>query len=432
MDTVFIYIVIIVYFIVFSAYVIYRRKDFISPAVIFCCAQAIMFSGILSHAEYSIASDRKLLFFYLIALCFFCIGTLLRKRKPSYINYSIDDRDFTTYQQSVIVFLIIVSVILSSYLFANNGGNAFIISLRQLFSSSDANIVSLRSNYNQVRGIGYITQFRGVILPLLNILLLVNRKGKKLRTMGLILLPFTVTFLLGTGQRGQFVLLAIVLIADMYMQKRFNNFKINIGKITILGLIVFILFSVLSVTNGRTNANDTNTFIAVVNALVRRIMNDNQGCAVIGFRYIDTLKPVWGYDWTMSLLDILPGKNSYFDMETRIFAIIYGGANGTAPPCIWGSAYYNWSYFGVTLFPLLLGYIYEGVYIRFLRKEKTQIMIAMNAGIFVLLGYWTASTPMYLINDGLVTIIILNILLSRISLERSTLIIRRDTFYRKY
>ena len=415
MEKFFIYILIIVYYSLVVAYVLIRRRDLVSPAVMFVILQALMFTGILSYINYSNPSDIKLLEFYPIALLFFCVGSLIRKRKPVAVNTEIDSRDFNSYQIFIIVLLTSLSIFLSSYLFAQNGGNAFIISVMSLFGSGDADVIMLRSNYNLVRGIGYITQFRGVILPVLNILLLVNRRNKKLFRLGLVILPFTIVSLLGTGQRGQFAILACVLLVDMYLQNKYLNYKMSTGKIAVLVLIAFVLFSVLTVSNGRISSQDDNMIVGVVNAFVKRIINDNQSCAVIGFRYIDSLDPVWGMDWAKSFMDLLPGKNSYISMESQIFNIIYGSTNGTSPPCIWGSAYYNWSYLGITVFPFLLGYLYEHSYQIFLKKPKSQILIAMYAGKFILLGYWIASTPMYLVNDGFLTLIILQILLTNIN-----------------
>lgn len=408
-------LIIAIYFLFALSYLIYRRKHFLSPSSLFVASQIIMFAGILGYADFGNKSDIKLIFIYVVALVFFIFGTLVKPAKVTQKYYKTDKNDFSTFQTIVIVVLVALSIGLCSYLFAKNGGNAFVLAVKSIFSDGESNIVSARSEYNKVSGIGYISQFRGVILPLLNILLVINRKRKKLRTLGFILLPFTVLFLLGTGQRGQFFIIACIVLLNVFLQGKYLGFKIKWLRIVVAGIIAFALFSILSVANNRVSSGDTNIVVGVFNAFIKRIMNDNQSCAVIGFRYIDSLNVCWGRDWAMSFLDLLPGKNSYISMESQIFNLIYGSTNGTSPPCIWGSAYYNFGYFGVTLFPFALGFLYEKCYRSFLDKPKSQLSICMYSGLFVIMGFWIASTPMYLINDGFVTILILLFILDRIT-----------------
>ena len=105
---IFVNIFIVIYYIIAIAYVAFRKKDIVSPAVIFVILQILMLTGILSYVDFSSEVDRKLIYFYLIALIFFIIGTLVRMRRPVDICHEIDDREWDSYQVFVIVFLVVL------------------------------------------------------------------------------------------------------------------------------------------------------------------------------------------------------------------------------------------------------------------------------------------------------------------------------------
>lgn len=417
-------IVILPYYILSVTYIWTRRKNLFSPTVLFVICQFFMFTGILTFVDFSIAADKKLVCIYLLVLLMFCVGSLFAKRNIV-INEQVSDQIFemSSYQNNAIIFMVLVSIALCAYLFVQNGGNAFIYAIRSIILGSDGNIIQMRYGFTQVKGIGYIAQFRGVILPVLNIILLVNRKNRELCKLGVIILPFTIVFLLGTGQRGQFVLILLVLIVDIFLQKKYLNYNVKFSHICIVVGIAFVMFSVLSFSNGRVSDSSTSVVEGAIQSFTKRIFDDNQECAVVGFRYIDSLPVTWGGDWLHMLADLLPGKNDYLSIDYRIFKIVYGSTNGTAPPCIWGSAYHNFGYLGVPIFSFVLGYIYERVYISFLRKQKNQINIGIYAGIFVLMGSWMAGSPVYLFNTGVVSLIIMKMILLNIRFNNGSVYI---------
>ena len=98
-----------------------------------------------------------------------------------------------------------------------------------------------------------------------------------------------------------------------------------------IGIIFFILFSIVSTALGRSNVSSNEGLITFLkenfDELIQRITEDNQATSVIGFRYIyDYTEVQYGKDWFNMLKDVLPGRNEYTPVAIKIFAIIYNGS----------------------------------------------------------------------------------------------------------
>jgi oligosaccharide repeat unit polymerase len=213
-------------------------------------------------------------------------------------------------------------------------------------------------------------------------------------------------FVLGTGQRGGFVMFVLMWsVALVYVYKFYREETVKKALI-VLVVAAVVLFGIMTIFNGRV-ANNSNVFKAVL----KRIFDDNQECAVVAFRYIDSQPIQWGKDWFLSIKDILPGKNEYLQLSYVVFSIMYGSTRGTAPPCIWGSTYYNWGLLGIIIFPFILGFFYHRLYCKFLNKTVSKLRIFIFSAMFVVLGNWVADTPLVLFNQGFITLCLMKFLL---------------------
>ena len=174
----------------------------------------------------------------------------------------------------------------------------------------------------------------------------------------------------------------------------------------VISIGALLVFMVLTIYNGRVSSGES-----VFKSVFSRIFNENQECAVVAFRYIDSKENQWGYDWFMSLKDILPGKNEYKQLSYVIFEVMYGTDRGTSPPCIWGSAYYNFGWFGIVLMPFVMGVLYHKLYYVFRKQRINKLRIFLYSAMFVILGLWFADNPLYIFNQGFITIFIMLVLL---------------------
>lgn len=417
------YIALLIYLIIVIPYfVFYGRKNGITPVSVFLLFQMTMFYGICFSGQGTSESANKLQYIYCLAIVFFIIGVEFSRKytfrlKRSYsreiiglnATESFSDRDTTQIQRIAIWAIIVLSIVLCGLLFIRNGGNLFLLSLRSFFSDSGAaTIVEARKNYTDVNGVGYIYQFRAVLLPLLASFILFFEKKKTTRIITIPIFVLMIIFLLGTGQRNAFVYYGLcMVIYIIIMRKEYGLTLISRPGVIILGAIGVEFLIILTITNGRVGNTD-NVFNGAIQSLINRVFLVNQESAIVGFNYMDSQGTVWGYDWWKMLEQLLPGKSDYIPVDYISYSIVYGTLRGTNPPCIWGSAWYNFHLLGVTIFPFVLGFLYEKLHKtakEFAQKDRLYILI--YAALCTYLGIWTSGTPMVLFNNGVVTLFIL-------------------------
>lgn len=385
---------------------IWYKKYFLSPQQIFLLSQTMMFLGILRHIDLKRDADVLLVFIYFIAQIFFIAGVEISSRiwrKDCKTAYIANRRMRDSVQKERIYILIALSIIACSYLFIKAGNNIFLAIIKETLGGAVTNHTEMRLSFYQIRGVGYVYQFRVIILPLLTLFMILTVKKNKIISLGLGALMLV--FILGTGQRGGFVMFVLMAFVTVLILNKL--YCMNLEKKIIGGLaLAGVLFMLMTIGNGRNQVSG-----GTINALIDRFTSDNQYCAVIGFRYIFEHPVQWGKDWFLMAKDILPGKSDYVPLETIIFEIIYGSRRGTSPPCVWGSVYYNFGMLGIMVFPVLLGGIYQYLYSRLYQYPVTTLRIVLYSGLWVVCGMWIASSPVYFFNQGGISIVILMYLL---------------------
>ncbi len=407
-------IVILIYYIISIFYMLYLFGKYkVCPELLWCASQFFMFFGITHFIDSNYKSDELLLWMYLLALVCFIIAsntaqliyapkrTIPVERKP----------EFFQCRKIYIWIMMLVSIALCGMFFARGGGNVFLNGIWSLISGNEYSTKYSRMGLLSVSGVGYIYQLRVVIFPLLVLYYIII---KKRRASSVILAILMLSFLVGTGQRGGlFSFIAIVVITLYYLygdkeeqettQKKPRTIMIYIGVLGISGL----LFGLSTVLNGRVAEGGS-----VFSAILQRFIEDNQSSAVWGFRYINNEPIQYGKDWLMQLVDILPGQNNYMSLDTRIFAYMHGGSTaGTAPPCIWGSAYYNFGVLGVVLLSTILGFVMTRLHAKFSKKKNDECSVIIYSAEQFLLAYWVAAGPIVLFNNGFVSVLLLNMIM---------------------
>lgn len=378
-----------------------RRE--ITPNSIFLCFQLVMFIGLKSYIDPEYSPDNVYLWIYFItALMYVCateLGGAFRRKAVNKTNV-LPMQSITDYQRKIVFLIIAVGMAVCLLFFATSGVNVFLKSVQSLLSGSSANYTETRLNNTNAIGSGYVYQFRVILLPLL-VLYLIFFGDKKNKQIGVVLVIPMLIFLLGTGQRGGFVLAMVSLILALCYLNMFYK-QGNGKKIILICVGAIALFSMLTVYNGRIIEGQS-----LFEAVLSRVFDSNQLAATVGFRFIINQPCQWGYDWLMTIMDLLPGKNSYKDISNTIFAILYGSGRGTAPPCIWGSVYYNFNWIGIVVFPVLLALFHEYFYYRLVSRPISGLRIVVYSFAFVSLGSWVAGGIMSMFNQGFITICIL-------------------------
>jgi Zn-dependent protease with chaperone function len=87
---------------------------------------------------------------------------------------------------------------------------------------------------------------------------------------------------------------------------------------------------------------------------------------------------------------------------------MYGSLRGTAPPSLWGSAYYNLGFGGTVVFAGVLGVAFALVSASFRDRKTLNLVQAVGmAGITMTLGLWTTEGPATVLNNGIVVFVLL-------------------------
>ena len=376
-------IFIVLYFFIAIPFLIsYYKKHKSSPVLFFVMMQVVMFTGIITAPQAKSENGNLLITFYVLALFFYILGvsfsTLIYEKRNSVSFHSSSSGNLNLLeavairkkQYYVIFFLIIISVLACLWFYAKAGMNLFVLASLNFFTDNLTVFRDERFSFFDIQGVGYIYQLRTVILPAFNLFLLFGEPVRKYRRWGWYLFPISLIFLLGTGQRNAFVFLMAFLIVYLILLNKNNLYRVNPRKLLLFGLAAVFFLIVMTVANGRVSDESSSVFVGALWSIFERIFSINSKSALAAFDYIQTQPTVWGYDWMMMLADILPGKTNYLSVDRIVYYIAYGNYSGSGPPCIWGSAWYNWSYFGVTVFPFLLGFFYQQVYFYFKNRRR--------------------------------------------------------------
>ncbi len=414
-----IYILATIYYFICLYWMYSNRKRVFTASFIFVVMQIVMFTGVLTIVDTDVKADIILVCLYFASLVFFLSGVYLsshatiKKNRQDFFSSETNNeiiKEFSNVDYSIMLVMLFVGFFLCARLYLTNG-NVLLQGFKALQTGGNSDLRDFRYSYTQISGIGYISQFKGVIIPFVIICFITQRKNRLLFWLGVVMCPFELLFLAGTGQRGQFVTEIIIVIIFLMNLKEFYNFKIPKRLYAVLGIVFVIVFGVLSIVNVRTSS-ESNAIIGVVDAFRKRVLYDNQYCDVMGFRYIyNSCETVWGYDWFHTFKDILPGKNDYTAFAYVIHGVIWGSTRGTAPVSIWSSSWYNWNIVGALFTPFIMGIIYGAVDKIFLRKKKCIFTITIYAFTVGMLGTFIGDTPQVLVNNGIISIILLNFIL---------------------
>lgn len=402
-------VIIFAYYIINISYIIYLYGRYkICPELLWVALQLMMFFGVTHFIESNVESDNQLIRLYLLGLVTYILFSgFFRVINPPMRILNVSPRlDYYKARKPYLYLMMLVCIAFCAIFFQKGGGNVFLNGLRAMISGAEYSTKYSRMGLLSISGVGYIYQLRVIVLPLCVLYYIMINK-KKPSSFGLAIIMLI--FLIGTGQRGGLVsFMAIVLITIYYWlsskresekeEKPKNRFKLYIGIIGVAG----VLFGLSTIMNGRISEGGS-----LFSAIVKRFLEDNQSCAVYGFRYIKMQEIQHGKDWLMQFRDILPGQNSYISLDTRIFAYMHGGSMaGTSPACIWGSGYYNFGVFGVIIIAIFAAFITSTIHSYFSRRECDEVRIIVYSGLQFLVAYWVAAGPVTLFNNGFITVIL--------------------------
>ncbi len=396
-----------------------RFAGFFTLDGIFVLAQWVMATGTLVLLDSHNNADR--LYAYVVTVPFaIYVATSItfyhrRRRKLTEARIGLQ-RLVTYYRPSRLIWaLVIVSVGITIAYYEAVGYNNLVLGIEGLLTGTTFDYTTRRlESYSGGNYLfpGYVNQFKNTLLPSLTLvasLYLVRTRNRWRYVVATPLALVSIYGILGTGQRGAFILFSVTILVFFYFLDR--RMFLRRAAITAALVAPFVLFATYLL--GRSSASlaeDAGPFTkmwALAVEIVRRIFHDNQYSGQQAFRYTYSRPIQYGGEWFQSALGVLP-NHSGSPLSHEVFKHLYGSDRGTSPPSMWGSVYYNFGWWGLLAIPVALAIGFQTVSIRAMAKSQVNTLELVGmSGTFVVAGTWIADGPMYLLNAGAVTFAII-------------------------
>ena len=364
-----------------------------------------------TYLNFENSDDMRIVIIYIVGIMFFGIGSLIGEIMHPYAplknKITFIKKKLNKHQRLIIIFLILVSIFLFIFFCYETRLSTISLMFENLFFGSSDDITDSRLESYSVPGTAIIYAFRISLLPAITIAL-VNKEYGLSKTIKTILIVFMVFFTLITGQRAGFFMVMltwlITFMIPIFIKKNGFQKKGLVKKGIIIMILFLFIFYFLSMINGRISEN----FFAEI---IQRFFDDNQGSAYYAFQYFFKSDISWGRNYLEEIVNLVTPGDKYLPISRVIFEIMYGSTRGTAPPCLWGSLYYNFSWIGIILFGFLYGVFAQYVGYRFYSREVDGLRCAIYGYMFINLGLLVSGGPLHLFNNGFVPLVILGWLL---------------------
>lgn len=386
-----------------------RGPLLVAPDTVFSLFQSLMLIGSINLVDMQDGTDRlyaELLTYFVVA--FAISATVIRDRLRllrARSNVLVVLREGLT---SHLWLLFGISVAVTAAYFVTVGYSAFLLGLSGMLGGSTYDITTLRlESYSGERYLapGYVNQFKNSLLPVLAVAIAYSLwrsntgKGRwfTISALGLV----SVGGLVGTGQRGPFVLFVLILAVFGWWARR--DLSLRMGLLaSVFALAVFLLgTAVLDRGSGASDGNLAASAIgSALGQMYDRMLVSNQVAGIVGFRYVADLPAANGMEWFRAFTGLLPGRGGS-TLAHETYLIMYGSSRGTAPPSLVGSIYHNFGTAGVLVAPPVLAFIAVCITNAIANvRHPTALQLMGMAGVTVVFGTWIAGSPTYLLESG--------------------------------
>lgn len=391
-----------------------RRFSLYHPAKVWIFFQVLFYFGTIYVTDYTNTLDLEYVRMY---AAFVLVTNATAMLLPK------DRREFKVKVTDVHIRFIYISFYVSCAMcaiyFSLAGGNLFVQNLKSIVSlGSTLDFVGTRRlefyNGRNYYAPGFFNLFKNFLLPASFYgILFLHLRGYKKRPKWFIagaLITYLI-FILGTGQRGAFVLsLLYGVLFCFYFLGRKQTYRIG----TYSGIGFFILFLVSTYFLGRAKLEGLNSFddyMLLTQVALERFFVVNQEVGLMGYKYVLAYEEIqWGYDWLMSLEQFLPGKSTHINLDRKLFAYQYGSTRGTNPPTLVLSLFYNFGYIGVVLFPAFLLYFFQLIYDIFTARYRGFLELFVYGFIYFGFATWATSAIDYPLRNGAILFILIYVI----------------------
>jgi len=236
-------------------------------------------------------------------------------------------------------------------------------------------------------GLGYVMQFKDVLLPLVALLFLVQyRIGSAERSARWLALFLSVALVgaVGTGARFPLAMLG-ALVALIGIAPFMAPASLSLRQSMAFGGGILAFLSALTMMMGRRGQ------LAPVEGLLwapyqvlERVCIGPAGERLLVFeRFLFDKEPQLGAAAVDSLRIALPGASEY-TLPNQLHELLYGNPSGNVGLDVWGALWYDWQWGGLLL-AFGLGFVFHAMYVKILRGPKRVIrVVALTHAGFIL------------------------------------------------
>lgn len=388
---------------------------------IFVLAQWAMATGTLILLDSGNDADRLYAFVVAVPFILYVATSTAfyyryRRRRELTKATSGFERLVAYYRPSRLVWaLVIVSGVITIAYYQAVGYNNLILGFKGLLTGTTADYTTLRlDSYSTGKYLfpGYVNQFKNTVLPSLTLVVSLYLIKTRNRWRYLVVAPLvlvSVYGILGTGQRGAFILFSATTLVFIYFFDR-RRFLRRAAVTAALTAPLLLVVTYMLGRSASSLARDSGPFEKIWTLIVeifRRLFYVNQYSGQQAFRYTSSEPIQYGREWYQSILGVLP-NNSGSPLAHEVYKAVFGSDRGTEPPSMWGSVYYNFGWWGVLAIPVALAVGFQMISIRALAKRQVNTLELVGmSGTFVVAGTWIVGDPMHLLNAGAVTFAII-------------------------
>jgi oligosaccharide repeat unit polymerase len=397
-----------------------------SPMFWFPALLALIAVGTIPLLDFNLASDRVYMAMFIVAMLTFVttvfVYFLAVPINAEMLAYSRRPEDpFTTDEIVVSVGIFVLSVIITFAYFRAVGYNVLLL----LITSNVEDYSSLRlesySGENYFAP-GYVNQFKNVLLPVTTLIISIyldRFSEKKFRNMFIIFAwPVVFIGLAGTGQRGFLIYTLAAIFMAFSLRNAGRPKSKGLTNLFLIAVPVLILFTFM--TGAYTGVGDSGAN-EILAKIIERIVIVQQEGGLFGFRYIYLLNTAWFTEWMQGFIGVVPKVGPFATVQGSslshdIYAALYGTDRGTAPLTAVGSAYYNGRIFGVIILYASMAIFSCYMYRRFIRGRKSVARMCTYGFIFLYISIYVSDSPVILIDNGILALVLFLILLKGRSL----------------
>lgn len=244
-------------------------------------------------------------------------------------------------------------------------------------------IMYLRNEFSSIRGIGGLQFFYIRILSLLSYIILgisMTSKSFLAKLMAIITIPTFLFFISMSAHRTY--LLEYVFVFFIFLN--YMGLKINVRNLLILGGLVLVLFSSFTISKMGIDfsGDDGLAYLARLTAL-RFFVDQMLPLAFVTENFPQQFNFLLGHTYFQDFTIFLPGVQETFSMWVSKELNPEIEDIGSAPTCLNGEFYANFSYPGVIIGMFLLGFIMQYAFIYFIRSRRN----VSNVSLLTLINY---------------------------------------------